>query len=345
MERRSILRFALKACLMVASVVVPALVYYAMVDPFKSVKHYDCYFDSPDAEPFRVGLNKGMVTVRNYEHQLEQGSKYNAFIFGSSISIYYDAEEWAQLLGADAKPYHFDASAETLEHMADKVEYLHRRGQAIKYALVVLDPLVMDSPNTDKISDLNPPELSRNPLYWVKFHYLIFRAATNVNFLRSWLPARLCGTLHEYGSHPVFNPEPIIYDPLTNSERMPEWDRLICENPAAYARIRRIVPAPDSATVSAPILTPSRLEALRRVAAVFDAQGTDYQIIIGPNRMKVTLSPSDLPHFRRIFAPTRIHNHTHLYTPLTTTDTLLYDRTHYRPPFARQLLHLTYPRH
>lgn len=342
MVTRSILRFLLKAVLLTLPVVVPAVAFYAVVDPFKSVGQYDCYFDSPQSHPFRIGLNKGMITVRNYEQQVARGGEYNAFIFGSSISIYYDATEWAQLLGEDAKPYHFDSSAETLERMAAKVEYLHRRGDSIKYALVVLDPLVMNAPNNDNIADINPPELSRNPLYGLKFHYLIFRAATNVDFFRRWLPAVVRGKLHDPNPNPLFNPQPIIYDPVTNSESMPEWDRLIEENPEAYAHIRRIVAAPSCASVSEPVLTAERIQALQRVARVFAAQGTDYQIIIGPNRMKVTLNPADLRQFHGIFTPERVHDYTTLYAPLTESDSLLYDRTHYRPPFAHRLLRRCY---
>lgn len=340
----SILWFMLKAAAVVLPIVVVAAVWYVCADPYKVVRDYDVYFPDPEKCPVRVGINKGLITITNYEHQVAAGRRYNAFIFGSSISCYYDARRWAEMLGSEApaSPYHFDSSSETLAKMADKVEYLDHIGQPMEYALIVLDPIIMGHDDSSGPSTINPPQLHRSVLERIKYHYTFFRAATNADFYKSWIPYRLTGKGYDNGRNLVFSPQPIVYDPTTNQETMPQWDSLIASDAAGFYSRYPLAESPERVVAGKAVLTPVREAALRRVAEVFARQHTDYQVIIGPNRMKVALSQADLALLRQIFDAKRVHDFSSSMAEALECDTLLYDNTHYRPVFATELMERVY---
>lgn len=341
---RSVIMFMLRAIGVVLPVVSVTVGWYLWEDPYKVVRHYECYLPDPRHTPVRVGINKGMVTITNYLDRIGEGRHYNAFIFGSSVSCLYDADSWAHLADTTgrARPYHFDSSGETLLSLADKVEYLHHRGQPIDYALVVLDPIIMANDKASGPALVNPPQLHKSLWEWLDYHYTFFRAATNADFFKSWLPYKLTGRAYANGRNLVFEPQPIVYDSLTNQETIPQWDSLIVNAPEEFYAQYPLLPSPSSLTESPVVITAPKADALRRVAQVFHDRHTDYHIIIGPNRMKETLNQHDLRLMKQIFSPERVHDYSASMAAELECDTLLYDNVHYRRPFALCLMRLAY---
>ena len=298
---KSVIRFMLRTVAVALPVVAVFVLWYVAVDPYKVVRDYDVYLPDPEAEPVRAGINKGLVTVSNFQKRVDEGHKYNAYIFGSSISCAYDVDHWKELLDSSATvhPYHFDSSGESLASMARKVEWLDRGGHSIDYALVVLDPIVMASDHGSGPASVDPPQLHDGIWETVRYHYLFFRAATNADFFKSWVPGKILNRPFRNGSNLLFEPQPIVYDPLSNQESIPQWDSIISADPDAFYRDHALLPPADGLTVSAPVLTPEKQKALQRIADVFESQHTDYQIIIGPNRRKVALNAVDMDTMRR----------------------------------------------
>lgn len=340
----SIVRFMLKAVAVVLPVVAIAVVWYVSADPYKVLRSYDTYLPDPCRCPVRVGINKGLITVTDFEERVAGGARYNAFIFGSSVSCYYDARQWAALAdtAGGASAFHFDSSGETLTAMADKVEYLDREGHDIDYALVVLDPIVMTYNDNESPFTLAPPQLHKNIMERLKYHYTYFRAAVNADFFKSWLPYVVTRRAYANGHNLVFEPQPIVYDPSVNQESVPQWDSLIAADPARFYSQYPLIASPDSVTHSARVLDADRIAALRRVARVFDSQATDYQIIIGPNRRKIALNSDDLKLLKQIFDFNRVHDFSRSMAAALECDTLLYDNTHYRPSFSTLLMRRAY---
>lgn len=343
---RSILRFMLRTALTAAPPLLLVLLWYVCADPYKVLRHYDSYLPDPAEYPARIGMNKGMVTVNNFADRLAHGYSYNAFIFGSSISCYYDASLWQQLADTSgrARAYHFDSSSESLQSMADKVEYLDRLGQPLDFALVILDPIIMGGEEADGPAFASPPALRPSPAALIHWHYTFFRAAANADFLKSWIPARITGIPVHNGRNMIFEPQPIVYDPAANQESLPAWDSLISNNPEAFYSEHRLSPSPSEISISQPVLAGRRAEALRRIARTFRKHHTDYQIVIGPNRMKTVLNPADLRLMQAIFEADRVHDYSFTLVHELEQDTLMYDNTHYRPVFAERLMRQIYQR-
>lgn len=341
--RRTPLGFMLKAALVALTVLAAAVAFYVIADPFMVIGRHD-YFPDPVREKLRISANKGMATVRNYERQVSQGREYNAFIFGSSISCYYDPAEWARILGGDVRPYHFDSSSETLTQMAQKVEYLHHKGQKIEYALVVLDPWVMQEHDEESPYMVSPPELDGTLMHRLKFYYTFFRASTNADFLKSYIYSNFTGEPSTVGRNRVYEEQPIVYDPVTNHESMPEWDSLIAHDPARFYAEHPLMSSPQKAVQAPVTIKDEYRDALERIARIFAADGTEYQVIIGPNRRKVTTNESDRRQLYALFGKDRVHDFSAILVDALECDTLLYDNVHYRPSFASRLLRAAYGR-
>lgn len=100
----------------------------------------------------------------------------------------------------------------------------------------------------------------------------------------------------------MFEPQPIVYDPIINQESIPQWDSIITVNAREFYSRYPLAESPESVTESEVVLTRAKEEALHRVAKVFSRQGTDCQVIVGPNRLKVALNHRDLGVLQDIYA-------------------------------------------
>lgn len=344
---KSILAFMLRFFAVVTPVVAVAVAWYAVTDPFMVLRSYADYYPSPTDHPLRVGLNKGMVTFNNLERRLATGERYNSFIFGSSISCYYDTGEWRLLLrraGATDSifPYHLDSSNESLEAMARKVDWLCRHDIPIRHALVVLDPVIMAQDGGNSPAYLDPPALHASVFETAAYHYRFFRAATNADFLKSWIAGHAAGHAVNNGRNIIFEPQPIVYEARYNQESIPMWDAEIAANPGTFYTAHPLLTVGDTIAESPVAISPAKARALGRIAEVFRKDSTDYQIIIGPNRRKVALNPADHATLDSIFHPRRVHDLSRSMAPLLEADSALYDNTHYRPYIARKLMEQVY---
>lgn len=344
---KSILRFLLRASLAAISVVSPCIAFYVWLDPFKVIWHYDEYFVSPDEAPCRIGLNKGVVTVNTYLNNLAAGAEpYNSFIFGSSISCYYDAGEWSRLLAGrsdtEIHPFHFDSSSETPVSMARKIEYLYHTGAPLDHALLVLDPIVMGTEEKNSPFSIDPVEIMDDAPYFLKFHYIFFRGAMNADFLKSLIAAKLTGTPANIGHNPIYEIQPIIYNKSCNQETLPDWDSAIRQDPKTFYSRYPLLPPACEVVEGRNTVTEEKAQAFKRIAAIFRECGTDFEVIVSPNRRGVALSEHDRNRLVDIFGTGRVHDFSASYAGYLRCDTMLYDNTHYRPPFALMLMRDVY---
>lgn len=347
-QRKSIARFIMRTLLAVIPPVAVAVIFFLSVDPFKAVYAYPAqeYFPDPDKFPARVSINKGVATLAAFEQNMQRGDTCNSFIFGSSISIYYDINRWKEKLRNQnsVKAMHFDSSSESIYSLRRKIDFLDSRLTQISNALIVLDPIIMANEENELPYAIDPPCLHpHDPLFRLRYLYTFFRASTNADFFKNWLPYKIDGEVHHNAHNSLFEPQPIMYASQQNEEMIPEFDRIILTNPELYYTEFPLLESPVSVSFSNPVLTPDKLEALRAISSVFKRHNTDVKIIIGPNRRKIALNPTDMDSLVAIFGNRNVSNYSATLAYKLECDTLLYDNTHYRPSFASELLDLAYP--
>lgn len=342
-DTKNILRFILKVLLMMTPIVVPALLFYIIADPFKAVRQYEVYYPAPDVNPVRVGLNKGVVTIADYKQRTAIGHRYDSFIFGSSISCFYDADEWKRCLGDEsAEVFHFDSSGESIEQMSQKVNFLDKSGAKLRHALVVLDPIIMGNATPDGPAFVSPPEFNPSLWHWAKYHYTFFRASTNADFFKNYLPALVYGRPFDIAHNQLFETQPIVYNPLRNQESLPAWDKMISENPDSFYVDHPLIDSPDTLSVSASIIDDNKKRYLQLIASVFEKHHTDFRIVVGANRRMITLNPADKATLESVFGRDRVYDLSRSMAPFLKADTMLYDNTHYRPTLATMIMHEVY---
>ena len=347
-QRQSITRFIMMTLLAVIPPVAIAVIFFLSTDPFKAVYAYPAqeYFPDPDKFPARISINKGVATLSAFEQNMQSGDTCNSFIFGSSISIYYDINHWKEKLRNPnkVKAMHFDSSSESIYSLRRKIDFLDSKLAEISNALIVLDPIIMANEENELPYAIDSPKLHpHDPLFKLRYLYTFFRASTNADFFKNWLPYKIDGKVHRNAHNSLFEPQPIKYEYKQNQESLSEFDTIILSNPELYYTKFPLLESPDSITFSKPILTPDKLDAFRAICSVFKRHNTAVKVIIGPNRRKIALNPTDKDSLIAIFGSSNVSDFSATLAYKLECDTLLYDNTHYRPSFASELLDLAYP--
>lgn len=308
MSNKGMKRFVLLSLLaLMPALLVVAL--YLVKDPFHVVKPYQGKVYEP-GDTVALTINWGHVTVESFKYFDPRGH-YDSFIFGSSLSGYYRIQDWQRYLPASARPFHFNASRETLYGILNKLKYLTASGVTINHALIIMeDEMLMRQPLDNDVLFVQHPQTTRDVSWW-KFHQLYFNAYRRPELIAYMLcPGPMTTTVLDKGyatTDITTRIEPI------NEGYYRQADSLIAVNPDAfftpehlahYALPPKQLPCPDK-------ITPPVEAVLEAIATILRQHGTDYQIIIPPHYGYEAISSSDLYQLELIFGPARIHDYSH----------------------------------
>lgn len=308
MHKYGMKRFVLLSLLaLLPALLVVAL--YLIKDPFHVLKPYDGKIYNP-GDSLSLTINWGHVSVESYKFFDPQGH-YDSFIFGSSLSGYYLIKDWAPHLPADARPFHFNASRETLHGILNKLNWLTNKGVKIKNALIVMeDEMLMRQPLDNDVLFVQHPQTAREVSWW-KFHQLFFNAYRRpaiVAYLLCPGPMTVRVLDEGYATRDVSNRIESI------NEGYYAWaDSVIAVNPevfftpehiAQYSLPLKQMPCPEK-------INHEVKELLKEIKAVLDRQGTDYQIIIPPHYGYEAIDSRDLYKMEQIFGAERVHDYSH----------------------------------
>ncbi|MBO7069138.1 MAG: hypothetical protein J6W52_10770 [Bacteroidaceae bacterium] len=283
------------------------LAIYIYTDPFKVVWNYDNYY--PTGKSDGISLNPSHVGTRNYLLR-QPHEHYNAFIFGNSRSIYYPIAEWQKHLPTGSRCYHFDAAAESVQGIWEKVRLIESQGDSLRNVLLVCD--------ADLLSRLQNPHwhlCESDPALtgycnWASFHWYNLRAFLNVKYMCALLDYRLFHTLRPYMlENHMLSEDLFLYDSVSNECNFQPMEQQIASG--TYYTPQRInqfqgVQFPDS--VSAPVLGPRHLILLDSIANVFHRHHTQCHIIVSPLYNQIRLNPADIKALQERFGKGNVHN-------------------------------------
>ena len=308
MRNHSMKRFVL-LCLLALLPVLLVVGFYILKDPFHVIKPYQGRIYNP-GDTISLTINWGHVTVESYKF-FDRQEHFDAFIFGSSLSGYYRIKDWRQHLPESARPFHFNATRETLQGISNKLHWLSSRGVKINHALLIIeDDMLQRRPIDNDVLYVQHPQTAKNVSWW-KFHQLFFNTYRHPDIIAYLIdPAPMTRRVLEKGyatTDITTRIEPI-------NEGYYQWaDSVIAVNPDAYytpehlAKYRhnmKNMPCPRKIT--------SEVEALLLdIADQLAAQGTDYHIIIPPHYATEAIDSQDLYLMESIFTPQRVHDYSH----------------------------------
>ncbi len=301
-------RFVLLTLLALSPVLL-LVAFYVAKDPFHVVKPYKGQVYNP-GDTISLTINWGHVTVESYKYFDPQGH-FDSFIFGSSLSGYYRIKDWAPYLPANARPFHFNASRETLYGILNKLHWLTNRGVTIKNALIIMeDEMLMRRPLDSDVLFVQHPSTAREVSWW-KFHQLYFNAFRRPEIVAYLLcPGPMTQRILDegYATTDITNRiEPI-------NEGYYAWaDSVIAVNPdefftpehvKRYSLPLKELPCPEKINFTVSAL-------LAEIHHLLESQGTDYHIIIPPHYGYEAIDSRDLFKLERIFGQSRVHDYSH----------------------------------
>ena len=325
-------RFCLLLCLPLLILVL----IYVMIDPFKVIWHYDVYYQSNDV----VGLNRGYVSAMHYSNH-QKDYNYDSFIFGNSRSFAYHGEEWKKYIPESSVCYQFNASGGSVGELLGEVKFINKNG-TLKNALLILDRELLSRTEMGGILFAMPPIL-KNGKGSLRFQIEYFNAFYSIGFLKAYIDYKISNIYKPYmGSFIINNKTNLDYD-LTNNELF--WDKqeqMIAEgNYYTAERVKVFDDAQFPGKVSEIALNNERIEMLREIKNIFDAQRTDYRIVISPIFDQIKINPSDLQCLNDIFGQNYVFDFSGV-NKWTADYHNYYENSHYRTCVANEIMQIVY---
>lgn len=309
--------------LLVAMPVVLLGVYYLWVDPFLVLRHYPTYY--PTHRP-TIWVNRDVASTETFLRQHRPEQPYDAFILGNSRSIFYQANDWLRHIGP-SRVFHFDASLESLYGISQKIKWLDRRSVRIRHALLVVDFSVLRNVENEP-SHLYTKHYAVSGEAWGAFQLKFLKAFFNLAFLKSYLTTLLNPPLRYWS-----------YEQQSNEISYPVPEDSIRRYPQAYYAKRKEVFYQRDTTQSyyAPTIGTQQQTMLRQIKTIFDKYHTDYRIVVSPMYDQLRLDSTDVRALVEVFGASKVFDYSGI-NRITQSPINYYERYHYRPHVARQIL-------
>lgn len=336
--KRNITRFILKALPLVIIPLALITLLYWVLDPFGSLRLYDNFYDTDYC------YNRGMISVRMLKKNIEEGYKYNSFLLGSSMSLYYPAEYWEKKLGSGAKAIHFDSSAQSITTLRRSVEYIDKSGLPIDNVLIILAAagLRWEEDNAS-LPLITPPEWQMDWKYpQLLFQYRMYRNFYDRQFLRVYLPFRLFGKTFGIEGKIDMEKTPIDFVAKYNEPRYSIAENIIAKNPADFYKHQpRIIGNISDTARYEDMLSEVKKADLLRIKEILDKHNTNYFIIVSPNPQLKDISKADEAWMRQTFG-NRFYDFVRPMAEIAVREDTYYDGFHYRPHVAKMIIDSIY---
>ncbi len=333
--RRDSTKLLLK-CALIASPLLILLSLYLLFDPFKVIRHYKDFYVGHD----RVILNRDYVSTEIWLQQ-SPVEHYDSFILGSSRSLAYHCADWAEFLPPGARPFHFDASGETLYGIWSKAKFLDARNASMQDVLFVVDAETLLG-----IDDMDRHLYVKHPLVsgrgWIAFHSLFFKAFVT-DFFVSYLDWRFTGAYRGY-MRPYLDDRILTHIDKTNDLVFTSADDEIRDRGDGYWSARpSVFVARDEAHLAPTesVVGDTQRAMLDELRKIFDRRKSRYRVVVNPLYDMRPLAATDLAALREILGAENVFDFSGP-NDLTRDIHHYYEASHYRPEVARTIMKRIY---
>ncbi|MGM9803013.1 MAG: hypothetical protein ACI308_02430 [Muribaculaceae bacterium] len=215
---------------------------------------------------------------------------YDSFIFGSSISNYFSAQEWSKHLPQGSKVFHFDASCESFTGILNKMQFIIQQGLKLNNALIIIeDDMFTRHPQDKNILYASDPDLTKQADWW-QFQQIHFTAFRQRTFLEKYF----------FVPEPPGRPLDLVNNEYSNAAT----DSIIARTPEQYFtadKLSSIKSIYDSTMPLPTMMSQQNIASLTQMADLLKRCGTHYRVIIVPRYMNPTPCCSDIYHITQLF--------------------------------------------
>lgn len=306
---------------------------YIVEDPFMVLRSYNDY-----DHPKFVLSNIGYISWIKFK-KYNPSRHYDSFILGASCSNSYLSCYWSKYIKGNI--IRLNSNNESLYELVKFIEAIEKQpNQKIKNILVVSDPILLsiDKEETDLVHTL-PTEVSGR--MGISLHCEYLKAFLARPFLAAYTKHILLGKTDEttkvYFNNNKQSTDKYTNDALGINEREAEiklkgeeFYKGRAQQFAGWNTMRRkTMPA---------LFGESQIALFKRVKAVAQRHNTNLKIAIGPNLETGYMNPKDDAILREIFGDKNVVNYNvPAYKELLKKENF-YDKVHYRPHIAKQIL-------
>lgn len=334
---RTVVKFIYKSALMwliPTAVIVGLYVYY---DPMEVLRW--------NANMYKDGFvpNKGNITLKQFEH-FNPEKHFDSFIVGSSVSIFYKIEEWKKYLPEDVVPFHFDTSGMTIRQYEMAINYILENADTVKHAMIVMTPWAPTLSLGEKISFIDPIELSPDLSGKLRSHFIFFKTGTSLSFLNAVYNHNITGMVpsgktadfwddpQDYYSSDINEENPVHLDTALTARshvfniEHPNWEK------GEFAIKKSILP---------PNVNSDKEQSFKNIANALREKCVDYVFIVVPDREYRCINPDDDKKLKKIFG-SRYFNLGNEMDYLAFNEYEWYDETHFRSGIASKFMKRVY---
>lgn len=298
-------RFLLSISLFLGIPLVFLFILYVVCDPFRTIHPFD--------------TNNTINTNREYQStelllRNKDRYQYNSFVFCSSRGNAINTYQWKTYLNGEARPYLFQAWAETLSGIFLKMNYLDTHGFHIDNALILID-----IPSSFSKKQMPTESLSLKHFIFTHRSRVLYNLQHFANVIQNpkmWL--QMCEDY--WYPHVSYR---MAADTITNDayaanylnyEIMPRQDSL-CDYPESKRDewINLVSQYTDADIVeSEPLITEKLVMQLKLMKQILQRHNTQYRIIITPSYCYTNpyINSSDLSILQSIFGAEYVYNYT-----------------------------------
>lgn len=325
-------------CSLLAMPLLALVIAYAVLDPFMVVRPRADYY----AGQYGVFPNRDWVSTRLLPPPASATAP-DSFIFGNSRSMAFETDDWRPYLPPGSRPYHFDASLESLFGVWSKVRYLDDHGYRLRNVLWVVDADLLRQAHHGDQRALFRKTPSVDGSGWVSFHLAFLEAFLSRGFFLKYLDFVWSGHHRPYMDGAI-DRRYLAHRPESNDLSFAPLEAEIEKQGEQYHRSRASIfdaPIEGAGTPTRAVLLAEQRRMLQDLERIFAKQGTAIRIVVSPLYDRRPLALSDRAALQQIFGRANVFDYSGS-NAFTEDRHNYYEASHYRIGVARNILRNAY---
>jgi hypothetical protein len=308
------------------------------LDLLKVFKSYDNYYEANNF----ITLNRTLVSTKVLLKHKKKAN-YNAFIFGSSRSQAFKAEQWKNYLPENANAFHYDGISEDIYGIYKKLEFLDSQHFKINHALLIIDrSTLVGTKKRDAHLQINPIEF--NDVSPLKFYWVNFKAALDPKFLLSYIDYSVFNKHRSYMKTKIRHYKyPDSFTPIYNDTYY-AYDKLIAEDSLGYYELmhkKRFFRKRPTTVFEDNDVSNEEIRLLKAIDTIFKKHNTSYKIVVSPMYNQIPMEHKQIELLNTIFNKDAIYDFSGI-NKLTIPISNYYEYSHFRPVVANKILDSIY---
>ena len=307
---------------------------YIVKDPFMILREYDDY-DRPEFVLSNIGHISWLKFKKN-----NPSKHYDSFILGASCTAAYQSNFWQKHIKGSV--IRLTSNNNSLYELVEMLEALEKEPhQKINNILIVSEPILLAVDKEESgVLHAFPTEVSGKSMISLNIDYL--KAFFDIPFLSAYIKHNFFGISND-ATKLYLNDNKCFADHYTNDAvgiRVKEQEINSKGETVFYKERQEQFAGVDTMhreTMPA-LFGDSQIALFKRVKAVAQRHNTNLKIAIGPNLETGYMNPKDDAILREIFGDKNVVNYNvPAYKDLEKKENF-YDKVHYRPHIAKQIL-------